>query len=55
MHKVLTIILFLISGAFSVKAVDVDASDSLDIYYDGIYAVDLYILLLMYSNFRKIV
>lgn len=40
MHKVLTIILFLISGAFSVKAVDVDASDSLDISYDGIYAVD---------------
>lgn len=40
MKKVLTIILFLISGAFSVKAVDVDVADSLGIYYDGIYAVN---------------
>uniref|UniRef100_UPI0035627201 hypothetical protein n=1 Tax=Bacteroides xylanisolvens TaxID=371601 RepID=UPI0035627201 len=40
MKKVLTIILFLISGAFSVKAVDVDVADSLEIYYDGIYAVN---------------
>ena len=35
MQKIFTIILFLISAAFSIKAVN-----TLEIYYDGIYAVD---------------
>lgn len=32
--------MFIISAVFPGKAVDVDAADSLKIYYDGIYAVD---------------
>lgn len=40
MKKVLAIILFLVSVGFSIKAADVDAADSLEIYYDSIYAVD---------------
>mgnify|MGYP001054218797 CR=1 FL=1 len=40
MQKIFTVILLLISAAFSIKAVDSKAADSLEIYYDGIYAVD---------------
>lgn len=40
MQKLFTIITFIISAVFPGKAFDVDAADSLKIYYDGIYAVD---------------
>lgn len=40
MQKLSAIIMFVISAVFPGKAVDVDAADSLKIYYDGIYAVD---------------
>ena len=40
MQKLSTIIMFIISAVFPCKAVDVDAADSLKIYYDGIYGVD---------------
>lgn len=40
MQKIFTVILFLISAVFSIKAVDSKAVDSLEIYYDGLYAVN---------------
>lgn len=40
MQKLSAIILFIISAVFPIKAVNVDVADLLEIYYDGIYAVD---------------
>lgn len=40
MNKIVTIILFVISVTFSIKAVEADTPDSLEISYDHVYAVD---------------
>lgn len=40
MRKIGTIILFIISVTFSIKAVEADMPDSLEISYDHVYAVD---------------
>lgn len=40
MQKLFTIITFIISAVFPGKAFDVDVADSVEIYYDGIYAVN---------------
>lgn len=40
MQNIFTVILFLISAVFSIKAADSKAVDSLEIYYDGLYAVN---------------
>lgn len=40
MKKIVTIILFIISITFSIKAVESDMPDSLEISYDHVYAVD---------------
>ena len=40
METTFYIILFLFSTVFSIKAANVGESDSLDIYYDRLYAVN---------------